>query len=271
MNRPAGLGKGVDQGIYDARPIIGQRLSSKGEAAMSWRDYWEGESAVYVSDRHKSAHYAHLANDIVRIAEQASKPLSSLRVLDFGCGEALSAGQIAARVRHLTLNDGSANVRRQLQARFGDRSNISVAAPEDLAGTADGAYDLIIVNSVLQYIDKPAAGPLLRTLGRTMHADGRMLVADLLPPDLSALTDARELLAFAAREGFLVAAIAGLVRAAMSDYAKIRAKIGLTRYAAGEFENLAASAGLASARMPRNIGHNPHRLAFILQHDRPTA
>lgn len=234
---------------------------------MSWRDYWEGESSVYVSDRHKAAHYTHLADDIIRMAELSTKPLKSMNVLDFGCGEALSAGSIAARVQQLTLSDGSANVRRQLQARFGDRANMSVTAPEDLGGTGDGTFDLVVVNSVLQYVERPAAAPLLRSLGRTMRADGRMLVADILSPDLSALTDARELLAFAAREGFLVAAIAGLVRTAMSDYAKIRAQIGLTRYSIRKFNELAETAGFHAARLPTNIGHNPHRLAFMLTLD----
>ncbi len=237
---------------------------------MSWRDYWEGESAVYVSDRHKSAHYSHLADDILRIAEESANQLTSLRILDFGCGEALSADHIAARVGHLTLNDGSASVRRHLQTRFGELANVTIAAPEALVDTPDGSYDLIIVNSVLQYVDKTAAGPLIGTLRRTMRPDGRMLVADILPPHLSALTDARELLTFAARDGFLMAAVAGLVRAAMSDYAKIRAQIGLTRYSAAEFQELAASVGLSSTAMPRNIGHNPHRLAFILKHGKGT-
>ena len=234
---------------------------------MNWREYWEGESAVYVSERHKSAHYALLADDILCIAEQDTKPLSTLRVLDFGCGEALSAGRIAACVGHLTLSDGSAHVRRQLRSRFEGHANIAVAAPEDLTGTKGGDYDFIAVNSVLQYVEKPAAGPLLQSLARMMTVNGRMLVADLLPPRLSALTDARELLAFAARDGFLVAAVAGLLRAAVSDYAKIRARIGLTRYEADEFEELAASIGLVARRLPVNVGHNPHRLAFILQQD----
>lgn len=233
---------------------------------MSWREYWEGESAVYVSERHKSAHYARLAADILQLAKESNKPLQSLKVLDFGCGEALSAGRIADQVGHLTLNDGSDNVRQQLHARFDDRPNITVSAPDDLGAIADGEIDLIVVNSVLQYVDKTDAAPLLRSLRRTMRADGRMLVADVLPPDLSALTDARELLAFAAREGFLVAALTGLAKAAMSDYAKIRARIGLTRYSERDFRDLAASAGFTAVEAVRNIGHNPHRLAFILHH-----
>lgn len=231
---------------------------------MGWRQYWEGESSVYVSDRHKAAHYAHLADDLVRLAEQSNKHMTSLRILDFGCGEALSAGRIADRVEQLTLSDGSANVRRQLQTRFGDNKSIAVKPPEELAGTCAGAFDLVIVNSVLQYVEKPAAASVLQMLGQTLRADGRMLVADILPPDLSALTDARQLLTFAAREGFLIAALTGLVRTAMSDYAKIRAQVGLTRYSAQEFRDLAKAAGFVAEAMPANIGHNPHRLAFML-------
>ena len=234
---------------------------------MGWREYWEGDSAVYVSDRHKAAHYSQLADDILRVAEGIGKPLSELNILDFGCGEALSAGRIAARVAHLTLNDGSAKVRGQLRAQFGRLPNVTVSAPEDLAGP----YDFIVVNSVLQYVEPEAAGPLLQSLGRSMAADGRMLVADILPPGLSAVTDAWQLLTFAARNGFLVAAVLGLARTAVSDYAKIRAQIGLSRYSAGDFERLATSSGHVAVPLPRNIGHNPHRLAFMVHRSQPPA
>ena len=117
---------------------------------------------------------------------------------------------------------------------------------------------------MLQYVEPEAAGPLLQSLGRTMAADGRLLVADILPPNLSAVTDAWQLLSFAARNGFLVAAILGLARTAVSDYAKLRAEIGLSRYRASDFEHLASSSGYVAVQLPRNIGHNLHRLAFML-------
>lgn len=234
---------------------------------MGWREYWEGDSAVYVSERHKAAHYSQLADAILRTAEGIGKPLSGLNIIDFGCGEALSAGRIAARVAHLTLNDGSAKVRSQLLDRFGRLPNVTVSAPEDLAGR----YDFIVVNSVLQYVEPAAAGALLKSLGRTMTADGRMLVADILPPGLSAVTDAWQLLSFAARNGFLVAAVLGLARTAVSDYAKIRAQIGLSRYSAGDFEKLAESSGYVAVQLPRNVGHNPHRLAFMLHRNQHPA
>lgn len=243
---------------------------------MGWREYWEGDSAVYVSERHKSAHYAHLADDILEVAQGLGKPLSEMSILDFGCGEALSAGRIAQRVAKLTLNDGSAKVRGQLHTRFGQLPNVIIAAPEDLAGPSNGAalpdadrqHDLVVVNSVLQYVEPEAAGPLLQSLGRTLRHDGRMLIADVLPPNLSAVTDAWQLLSFAGRDGFLIAAVLGLARTAVSDYAKIRAQIGLTRYAAADFERLAAAHGLVAVPLPRNIGHNPHRLAYLLHRAR---
>ena len=31
---------------------------------MSWRDFWNGEHAIYVSERHKTLHYRRIALDI---------------------------------------------------------------------------------------------------------------------------------------------------------------------------------------------------------------
>lgn len=236
---------------------------------MSWGKYWEGDSSVYVGDRHKAAHYERLAEDLLEVAagvaRSQGKPLDQLRVLDFGCGEALAAERIAARVAHLTLSDGSARVRDQLAARFGGLGNVTVATPEQQDPATGRVYDLVIVNSVLQYVEPAAAGPLLASLARALAPDGRVLVGDIIPPDLSAAIDAWELIAFAARDGFLLAALAGLVRTAVSDYAKIRAKFGLTRYSAADFEQLAAESGLVAELLPRNVGHNQHRLAFLVR------
>lgn len=230
---------------------------------MDWRGYWETDGSVYVSARHKSAHYALLAEDLLGVLGSLEKPLSELSVLDFGCGEALSAGRIAARIGHLALSDGSERVRRQLIQRYAGTRNIEVLASADAGRLEAGAYDLVVVNSVLQYVDEAAAASLLRSLARTLRPGGRILIGDILPPGLSPLTDARELITFAAREGFLLAALAGLARTAVSDYAKVRARVGLTRYAPEDLLRLAAASGLVAERLDRNIGHNSHRLAFL--------
>ncbi|MBA4173219.1 MAG: SAM-dependent methyltransferase [Hyphomicrobium sp.] len=232
---------------------------------MGWQDYWEHDSSVYVSQRHKAAHYDRLADDLLDFATQSDVPLQRQIVMDFGCGEALSADRIASKAGRLILSDGSSRVSDQLQARFGSVANITVLKPGPLDVVADGSLDLIVVNSVLQYVEAAAAGPLLAMLAAKLAPSGQMLVADVLPPDLGAVTDARELLKFAAAEGFLVAAVVGLARAAVSDYARTRARHGLTRYTEADFGRLAASAGLRAERLPRNLGHNPYRLAFVVR------
>ncbi|PPD31025.1 MAG: SAM-dependent methyltransferase [Hyphomicrobium sp.] len=198
---------------------------------MGWQDYWEHDSSVYVSRRHKAAHYNRLADDLLDFATRTDVPLRRQNIMDFGCGEALSADRIASEVGRLILSDGSSRVSEQLQARFGAVANITVPKPGPLDEVADGSLDLIVVNSVLQYVEAAAAGPLFESLAIKLAPSGQMLVADVLPPDLGALTDARELLKFAAAEGFLVAAVVGL----------------------------------RAERLPRNLGHNPYRLAFVVR------
>jgi hypothetical protein len=50
-------------------------------------------------------------------------------VLDYGCGEALSADRVAARCAKLYLCDGAPSVREKLVSRFGDEPNIVGAGP----------------------------------------------------------------------------------------------------------------------------------------------
>ena len=58
---------------------------------MSWRDFWNQDTPIYVSERHKVLHYWRIANDIGRLV-----PSPDAWVLDYGCGEALSANRVAS-------------------------------------------------------------------------------------------------------------------------------------------------------------------------------
>ena len=51
---------------------------------MKWRDYWNQDTPIYASERHKLLHYRLIANDIIGLV---SSP--GAIVLDYGCGEAL--------------------------------------------------------------------------------------------------------------------------------------------------------------------------------------
>ena len=77
------------------------------------------------------------------------------------------------------------------------------------------------------------------------------------------MTDTWALLNFAAANGFLAAAIGGLLRTALSDYRRLRSRLGLSRYSEAEMIRKLNHAGFLAARAETNIGHNQTRMTFV--------
>lgn len=233
---------------------------------MSWRDFWNGEHAIYVSDRHKTLHYRRVAQDIA-----AAVPSRDAAVLDVGCGEALSADLVAAASGRLILCEAAPTVRDKLRARFGALANLSVVSPEEVEALADDSLDLVVANSLIQYLSEDELKRALATWLAKLRPGGELILADVIPPDLSPLTDATELLAFAWRGGFFVAALGGLVRTVFSDYRKLRAQYGLSTYSPVGISALVEAAGFEAVTRRPNFGHNPHRMAFSARKPLPPA
>ncbi len=225
---------------------------------MSWRRYWEGETPVYVNGRHKLAHYRLIANDLVSLVRR-----SDAHVLDYGSGEALFAADIAESCGKLYLLDGAARVRDGLRYRLGQSRKVAVLSPEDIESIPDASLDLAVLNSILQYLGPEERDRVLAVIRRKLRASGELIVADVIPRHIGPVQDASALLGFAARSGFLPGAAAGLVRTYFSSYRTARAAYGLARYDAGEMIEILVSAGFSARPAPRNLGHNPHRLAFV--------
>ena len=225
---------------------------------MNWRDYWNQDTPIYVSDRHKALHYQGIGSDIAALV-----PSPQAHVLDHGCGEALSADRVAARCERLYLCDAAPVIRERLNQRFRTNPKIEVLAPEAIEDLSDSSLDLVVANSLLQYLSSEELRDLLRLWRRKLKPDGRLVLADVVPPDLSPITDAKALLGFAWKGGFAARAVLGLVRTALSDYRKIRSELGLTTYAEPELIELLRGEGFSSERRPRNIGHNQARMTFV--------
>jgi SAM-dependent methyltransferase len=225
---------------------------------MNWRDYWNQDTPIYVGERHKLLHYRLVANDIVGFI-----PSRGATVLDYGCGEALFADRVAAQCGHLLLCDSALLVRERLHARFDGNDRITVLGPEEVFTLEDAAIDLIVVNSLLQYLSLEELRSLLKLWRAKLKPDGRLVLADVIPPDVSPLTDAKALLSLAWKGGFLRSAALGLARTAFSEYRKIREEIGLSQYSQDEIVDILDDAGLAAERVGRNMGHNPARMTFV--------
>jgi SAM-dependent methyltransferase len=224
----------------------------------TWREFWDSAHSIYVSDRHKDAHYRDVAEQLA-----AFVPGPNARVLDHGSGEAIHAGLVAAKVRELYLCDAAPSVRAANVARFSSDPKVKVIAPEDVERLPDASLDLVFANSLVQYLT--SEGELDRTLAlwrRLLAPGGTLIVADVIPPHVGPVSDGLALLRYAARNGFLGAALIGLTRTALSGYWSLRSALGIARYTQADFLAKLRAAGFTAERLAKNVEHNPARMTF---------
>jgi SAM-dependent methyltransferase len=229
-----------------------------------WIAFWDSDHTLYVSAGHRDVHFRTIAEDIAVYV-----PSAAATVLDYGCGEALYADRIAAKARRLILVEAAPTVRAKLSARFARDDRIDVKGPEELAGVGDHSIDVAIVNSVAQYLTGPQLDELMASLHRLLGPTGLLLIGDVIPPHTSAIGDALALLRFAARHGFVLAAATGLLVTIVSDYWRLRSRLGLSRYSEAEMMQRLAAAGFSATRAASNIGHNQARMTFLARPCRP--
>jgi SAM-dependent methyltransferase len=222
----------------------------------AWIAFWDSQHTIYVNRRHRELHYRRIAHDV-----RAYVPAHG-DVLDYGCGEALCAEHIAAPARRLVLGEAAPKLHAALVQRYASHPNIEVRTPDQIRALPDAAMDLVIMHSVAQYLSSEELDGLLSLFHRLLRNEGRLIVGDIVPPNVSALADALALLRFAAANGFLVAAAFGLLRTLLSPYWRLRSRLGLTRYSEDAMVAKLAAAGFSARRIP-NIGHNPVRMSFL--------
>ena len=223
----------------------------------TWREFWDSAHSIYVSDRHKDVHYRDVAEQIA-----AFVPRADARVLDHGCGEAIHADIVAAKAREVLLCDAAASVRNAIAARFAGNPKIRTIAPEEVEHLPDACLDLIFANSLVQYLTSAELDQMLALWRRLLAPGGTLIVADVIPPDVGAVSDVIALLRYAVANGFLIAALIGLVRTALSPYRKLRNELGIARYTEPAFLSRLRATGFTAERMDRNVEHNPARMTF---------
>jgi ubiquinone/menaquinone biosynthesis C-methylase UbiE len=128
------------------------------------------------------------------------------------------------------------------------------------------SIDLVVMNSVAQYMTPQELDAALAVLRRLLKPSGRLVLGDILRPEVGMATDVIALLRFAAKHGFLKDALIGLISTALSDYRQLRSRVGLQRYSEDEITAKLAKAGFTASRAHQNIGHNPWRMTFVAHH-----
>ncbi|WNV12025.1 class I SAM-dependent methyltransferase [Tardiphaga sp. 709] len=226
-----------------------------------WIDYYDSTHTIYASKLHRDVHFEVIARDIIGyIASQDAV------VLDYACGEALSAAKVANACSKLILAEPAPGVRGRLVARFAPNTKIRVRSLEELRNMTAQSIDLAVMNSVAQYMSGPELDDAFAIIKRLLAPGGKLVVGDILQPDVGMATDVMALLKLAREHGFLWDAFVGLVRTALSDYRQLRTKVGLQRYSEAEMLAKLTAAGFRASRAPVNIGHNSSRMTFVAHH-----
>jgi ubiquinone/menaquinone biosynthesis C-methylase UbiE len=223
-----------------------------------WIDYYDSTHTIYASRLHRDLHFELIAKDIIGYI-----PSPEAVVLDYACGEALSAAKVADACGKLFLAEPAPGVRGRLIARFAPNTKIRVSSLDDVRKMEEKSVDLAVMNSVAQYMTPAELDSAFAMIRRLLKPGGRLVLGDILRPEVGMPKDVIALLRFALTHGFLKDALIGLVSTALSDYRQLRSRVGLQRY--GETEMIAklAASGFTASRAHFNIGHNSWRMTFV--------
>jgi ubiquinone/menaquinone biosynthesis C-methylase UbiE len=223
-----------------------------------WIDYYDSTHTIYASKLHRDLHFQLIARDIIGYIGTPDAV-----VLDYACGEALSAARVADACGMLYLAEPAPGVRGRLIARFAPNTKVRVRSLEDVRKMAEQSIDLVVMNSVTQYMTPEELDGAFATIRRLLKPGGRLVVGDVLRPEVGMPRDVIALLRFAAAHGFLRDALIGLVSTALSDYRQLRSRVGLERYSEADLVARLGTRGFTASRVAVNIGHNPWRMTFV--------
>ena len=226
-----------------------------------WIDYYDSTHTIYASRLHRDLHFQLIAKDIIGYISSPDAV-----VLDYACGEALYSGRVAEACGKLILAEPAPGVRGRLIARFAPNTRIRVRSLDDLRKMAEKSIDLAVMNSVAQYMTPDELDSALAVIRRLLKPSGRLVLGDILRPEVGMTRDVIALLRFALTHGFLKDASIGLISTALSDYRQLRSRVGLQRYSEAEMAAKLARNGFTASRALVNIGHNPWRMTFVARH-----
>ena len=240
---------------------LGDRVRDVGEPRQArvenhWQDYWDRlEEHVFFRVE---------AEDYVARLGAALGPHLGARVLDFGCGFGFVADLLAPEVTALFVFDASDHMRRQAQLRLAGQANVRFLGPPGAAPWPAGLqFDLILVNSVVQYMTPDEFHGWLGRWRAMLAPGGRLVLSDLFTRDVNPLREVVELLILSARGRCLVS----VVRKALGElrhYTRTRHVQPLCRIAISDLRERADRLGLAVDVLASNLTYRSTRATAVL-------
>jgi len=138
--------------------------------------------------------------------------------------------------------------------RFCDLSTLPFAGPP---------FDVILVNSVVQYMATEEFWPWLQTWRDMLGTGGRLVLSDVIPSHHTGVSDIADLLRLAMRQGSPLRsaneALGGVAR-----YWRATRAMSLTRLDRADLARGAADAGLETRFLEKNLTHFRKRWSAVL-------
>jgi cyclopropane fatty-acyl-phospholipid synthase-like methyltransferase len=223
-------------------------------APESWVSYWEELSEGQLLFRQE-------AEECVRRLTQALPLSPGAVVLDFGCGSGFIAEGLAPLVGTIYLWDAAESMRRHAVRRL--RGVANVRPLERLESPPGVCFDLILVNSVVQYMTEVELADWLGRWQSLLAPSGRVVLSDLIPPDHRSLSDVLSLLRFSLGRGYFCRALRNVLGERKRYQQTVRAH-PLLHVGRDQLTQLAQAAGLTARFLPRNLTHFAKRYTAVL-------
>src|SRR6059058_5478345 len=143
-----------------------------------WIDYYDSTHTIYASKLHRELHFQLIAKDIIGYISSPDAV-----VLDYACGEALFAAKVAQACGKLILAEPAPGVRGRLIARYAPNTKIRVRSLDDVRKMPEQSIDLVVMNSVVQYMTPDELDAALRNIRRLLTPSGKLVLGDILQPN----------------------------------------------------------------------------------------
>jgi len=185
------------------------------------------------------------------------------RLLDWGCGPAHASGCLAEHGVEVLLYDRSQALAAVARDRFLDVPAVTVLSDHDLEALEAKSLDAVTVCSVLQYLSEDEIRELFRMSARLLHPKGALVLIDVLPHDLKASEDLRDLVDADLAGAGLSEATAPLSALGLSALRRLRHGLRLRRFRDEELTALLAEAGLTASRCAYNFKPSRSRHTWL--------
>jgi trans-aconitate methyltransferase len=217
--------------------------------ANPWLNYWQTLPAGNLL-------FAPEASEFVRNFITTIPVSQTMSVLDYGCGTGTVARLLAPSVKSIAFTDAAASMLGLATEQLADVTNASV-------WNGQGTFDLIIVNSVIQYLNSKSLQGLLAEWTPMLNPGGRIVLADLTPVGHRSAMDMLSLFRFSVRHGYFFTAL----RKTWAERRRYNATAmiaPLYRVDLDWLRQIAEQSGYRFERLPHNLTHFRNRVTVVL-------